>query len=420
MTVLVIGVALALASIARPAAAGAEIVTIAVEGAMAPGGAQYKKLEAPQAADAGDGAVAFRASVRGSNTTCIFVGQSTAVGGPVVCQRDAAPGGGTFREPGAFSINAGGTVVWEALVNGGGGGVFRQGTTRVLRRHDPVPGGGTLDLFIDPVVLDSGDVVVRPRLSGVPSAVNQLFVRCSGGDGNCSAGGTGTLETFVRRDDEVPDRPGRHFCFLGEFDASTWGIAFRALTKLDCADPDESDVPGIFRLPYAGPVATVALEKEAAASAAGGALYADLPGRPSINAAGVVAFLATVTRGARRVAALHVCDPAACPASPAAVAAEEGDADENLDPLAGFSVPDLSDAGDLVFTARAPRGGCGVYVWRASSGDIETVAAGGEALPDGGGILRCPARATISAGGTVAFRAPFKLRKSSVGIFLDR
>ena len=129
--------------------------------------------------------------------------------------------------------------------------------------RDPVPppGTGLLKDFSLARIMNAGDVFFAATISGgavlAGVEVNQGLFQCSGGDGNCSAsaGGSGTLTTVALVNDPVPDRPGRRFCRFLDLVTSDFGIAFRAVTQLDCANGAEAPAAGVFRKPLAGPSA---------------------------------------------------------------------------------------------------------------------------------------------------------------------
>ena len=247
-------------------------------------------------------------------------------------------------------------------------------------------------------------------LAGVE--VNQGLFQCSGGDGNCSAsaGGSGTLTTVALVNDPVPDRPGRRFCGFLDLVTSDFGIAFRAVPQLDCANGAEAPAAGVFRKPLAGAIGTVALQGEPSEPnpVAGGTVYQFFPAAPALSSLGVVAFEATTT-GLFTGTALYLCDPAGgCPPGLAAIAVAQGDPDGSGNTFFSFSALGLSDARDMGFSAKVKgsTGGLrdGLFI-RRSTGNVETIARVGDPVPGSSPPalfrnLRAPA---MSPGGKLAF-----------------
>ena len=95
----------------------------------------------------------------------------------------------------------------------------------------------------------------------------------------------------------MPDRPGRQFCDFSGLDISSYGIAFRASTQLDCSDGGESPLVGIFRMPLFGAIETVALSGETSEPfpVPAGTTYSSINSGPTINNSGTVAFGASTT-----------------------------------------------------------------------------------------------------------------------------
>jgi hypothetical protein len=378
----------------------------------------YKKFERPAISDAPGERVAVWARVPG--TQCIFgIDPDADPDGTVACERDSTPDGHLFaplaKDP---SINITSTVAWSARVTTGRSGVFRSGPAIVSRLGDPVPAPGTglLKSFSFARITNAGDVFFAATISGgavvAGVEVDQGLFRCSGGDGNCSAsaGGSGTLTTVALVDDPVPDRAGRRFCRFLDLVTRDFGIAFRAVTQLDCANGAEAPATGVFLKPLTGTIATVALQGEACEPnpVAGGTVYQFFPAAPGLSSLGVVAFEATTT-GLFTGTALYLCDPAnGCPPALAAIAVAQGDSDGAGRTFFSFSAPALSDARDIGFSANAvgSTGGLrhALYI-RRSTGNIETIAAPGDPVPGSSppALFLSLGAPSMSPGGKLAF-----------------
>ncbi len=406
---------LAAATVAGRAHA-ATIKTVALQNDPSPRAPNlYKRFREVAVSDAVGQHVAVIAQLRG--TRCLF--ELDPDGGPgatIACRRDPTPDALVFSNPGGPSINVAGGVAFAAPVTPGRSGVFRSGPTFVATTGDPVPAPATgyLERFAFGRLIDTGDVAFEASISGgalvVGVRVDQGLFLCSGGDGNCSAanGGSGTLSTLALVNDAVPDRPGREFCSFAQLDASTFGITFRASTRLDCADASELPAVGVFRKPAAGAIETLALQGEAANPnpSLGGTVYV-LPQPPAISNTGVVAFVSAVT-GSVTTAGVYRCTPGICPASPAQAAVSPGDTDVDGNVLINLEAPDVSDAGDIAFHARvAPPGARKVealYIKRAA-GSLDRIALAGDVVPGSSPVatFRGLGQPSASPGGKVAF-----------------
>ena len=338
-------------------------------------------------------------------------------GGPGVAlalEDDLGPTGQLFLRFERPSIDGAGHVAWFAHLSAGRRGIFRDGPTTVSVLGDPVPGvAGLLHELSVPVMVDPGLVVFSATLSGGAVVggvtIDQVILRCGGGDGNCSSG-SGTLDVLVSKNDPVPDRPGRRLCDLREVAASSWGIVFRASTRLDCAGVDPP-VGGVFRQRFGGALETVALAGEAAEPfpAPGGTVYASFVDEAlGIENDGIVVFQASTTQlvGTR---AQYVCDPGSCPAAPAVAAVALGDAAPGGGVFRRFSAPAVTDAGDLVFSAvasGAPGLVRALYV-RHPDDAIDVLALEGAAVPGSvpPATVRRYGEPSVSPDGRVVFRA---------------
>jgi len=412
----------------------ATLEKVAVEGdpAPQPGSFYRRKFQKPAVSDATGARVA--ASVRTFiNPNCLVSFDPGP--GPdaiIVCRKDPSPDGHQFGTLGNPSINITSEPAWAAAVTFARSGVFRGSSMTVAFTGDPSPAGsGFLRKFSSALITDGGDVVFQAIISGGAVVggvtVDQGFFRCTGGNGLCSTGGTGTLQTLVLKNDPVLDRPGRKLCKLQTLSASTFGIAFLAETQLDCSSTTETPLEGIFRKPFAGAVVTVALQGEPSKPqpAPGGTTYALVAGPVAIEKDGIVAFLGATT-GLIGAEMLFLCDPASCPASQADVAVQQGDPDGNGDFFQRFSTPALSDAGDIAFQGRVNDGlrSSGIYIRRLIGGTIATVARLNDVAPGVSPTAQFTffAAPSMSPGGKVAFKVRVRQVASSPrtreGLFL--
>lgn len=139
---------------------GGKLTAVAQSGARAPGvpGAAFFDFAPPALNDAGD--TAFLATLRRGRETLDSIylsakGQLVKV----AAAGDAAPGGGSFAALAAPVLNAGGTVAFAAVVEGGPtpGGVFTAGSAglrQVVGAGDAAPGGGVFARISEHVGLD--------------------------------------------------------------------------------------------------------------------------------------------------------------------------------------------------------------------------------------------------------------------------
>jgi hypothetical protein len=218
----------AMATVAGVGLAHATIKTVALQGEETPlPTSSYRKFGPPVVTDAVGPHVAVYSRARGKH--CIFKLDPDGGGNATVaCERDPSPDRSrAFQRFASETINASQVVAWSSRVQFGRNGVFRDGPNIVALVGDPVPapGTGALDRVSLAQITNAGDVVFESTISGGTAA--QGIFRCSGGDGNCYAGGTGTLSIVQLAGDAVPDRPGRSFCSFEEIAASSFGVAFR-------------------------------------------------------------------------------------------------------------------------------------------------------------------------------------------------
>lgn len=391
----------------------------------------YKRFVGlPAVSDAVGNQVAFVARVQGSLVSPLGVyaeddDPTDTGGGSTIAKKDqTSPTGANFTKFNEPSINASGRVTFPALLRAEGRGVFLDGITSVVLKLDDAPtpaGTAFFDTFPASRITDGGDVVFRTSLGNAPVVlgvdVDQGIYRCSGGvSPNCSSqeGGSSTLTPLVLRGDLVG---GRAICEIGEYAASSYGIAFRAATQVDCTDALETPVDGVFRRAFGGGFETLALVGNASEPDPMNTTYGGVSRPPAVTNDGTVAFWSFIT--GLNAAGLFVCDPAICPAPTMPVlVAQEGIADASDQPpdndLIRFSAPGISDAGDVAFHASLVGASGrlkGMFVYRQATGLIETIAMKNGVAPkvaagDPDALFRrfvAPPR--MSAGGRMAFHA---------------
>lgn len=418
---------------ALPATAQAAIDTVALQGDVSPQASQpFKTFQNPAVGDAAGEHVGFYATT--TKSKCIFKMDPVAnTGSAVACKGGISPDARSYTSFADPSLNTAADVAFSSRTTGSNG-VYRGDPTTVDLLGDavPAPGSGLLNQLSLAQIADSGDVAFKSTISGGAVVglvtIDQGIFRCSGGDGNCSAGGTGVLTTEVLKNDSVPDRAGREFCDFSGLDISSYGIAFRASTQVDCSDNGESPLVGIFRMPLFGTIETVALSGETSEPfpVPAGTTYSSINSAPTINNSGTVAFGASATGNVGR-RALYLCAVGTCPAAPATDAVDTGQTDDDGNVFKSFSAPTISDADDIAFAAPVrgtPRVTTGLYVRRATP-DIETVALDEDPVPGlvpAAKFASLPPGPSISSAGKIAFRASVSRSvspKRRTGVFVD-
>jgi hypothetical protein len=428
--ILSVGAAVALLG-ARPAHAQLRIVAESLR--RTPEGSEvvYRRFGgSPAVGDGAGNQVAFVGRVQGGTVSPLGVyaedGDPTDTGGgSTIAKKDqTSPTAANFVKFNEPSINANGRVTFSALLRAEGRGVFLDGITSVALKLDDAPtpaGTAFFASFPASRITDGGDVVFRASLGNAPVVlgveVDQGVYRCSGGGSpNCSSqeGGSGTLTPVVLRGDLVG---GRTICEIGEYAASSYGIAFRAPTQVDCTDTLEVPVEGVFRRAFGGGLETLALVGGASEPDPPNTTYGRVSRPPAIANDGTVAFWSYIS--GVNAAGIFVCDPATCPvpAMPVLVA-QEGVADAADQPpnndLVRFSAPGISDTGDVAFAASLVGASGrlkGIFRYRQATGLIETVALRNGVAPkvDAGDpdaqFRRFVTPPRMSAGGRIAFQA---------------
>jgi hypothetical protein len=414
-------------SIAVVSPAAAQVDTVVEKGDTSPIPATtYKKFRRPNPGDAPNLGTVFRGKAAGvgSNPTGVFIEDTVSGGGAgtaLILKNDLAPDGlrifKKFSEP---VINASAEVAWTGKLSGGTQGVFRDGPAEVFLAGDVTPGAtGTINKFDDPLLTDSGSVVVHAQILGGPVVggvtVDEGVFRCSGGDGDCS-GGTGMAEALVLVQDSVGG--GRFVCDIDarDYAASDWGISFVATTKTDCSDGGEVPLAGLFRMPFGGSPAAIAYigDMSNPSPIVGGTTYSKFAGAGGIEDDGVVAFIGD-TAGSQRDEVVYRCDPANCPSIDLPeVLAIEGDLDVTGNVISRFESIGIDNSLNVTFNGRAetPSGNRkhGILYWNEGAGFVEPLVLKEDV------VVNASAPSTfskifnnrISPGGLVSFRAKIK------------
>lgn len=268
--------------------------TVAAQGQFDPGGTNFvfsKTFGDDVAVNVG-GDVVFTAAPRGTLTKrnqAVYLFPDGGTGEVVARQGDSAPGGGTFSfiSRNCFSapcLTEAGDVGFAARLLVGEGLFLRPSggsLQTVVRSGDASPAGGFFGSF--------------PRLAGCTSSADMAFVGdVEGGPDGIFLwdAGSATVSTQYLVGDSAGG--GRFLCEFGAASASDGGIAFRALTKTDCAAA-EPTVEGVF-VASGGVLTTVALEGDPT-PVAGGTTYLRFleDDVPQVNADGDVSFTAQTT-----------------------------------------------------------------------------------------------------------------------------
>ncbi len=414
-------------------------VTVVVQtGDAAPGGAIYRRLpKKPAVSDAAVDQAAFIAGIQGgAGPSGVFAedDDATMPGTTIALKDQPSPTTAQFTRFSSPSINATSRVAFAARIRGGSAGVFQDGVSTVALKLDDAPtGAGTafFDSFAGVAVTDAGDVVWQATLGNAPVvlgvSINEGIYRCAGGASpNCSSqgGGTDTLTAVALVGDRsVPLNPlSPAFCDLGEFRASNFGIVMRASTKVDCADPVELSVEGIFRISFGGTIDTLAMVGASSEPNPGVTFYQSLDRAPAIANNGTVAFYSII--GSLGADGIYVCDAVGCPATAPAVVVQAGVSSASDQPpdndLTRISSPGVSDAGDVVFRASVVSAAGrlrAILVYRDATGLIETLALKDDLAPtepaDPLATFRSFQPPVMSPGGRVGFIA--RIRGSSGG-----
>jgi hypothetical protein len=284
-------------------------------------------------------------------------------------------------------LNARGDASWSRyLFDGEQLVVARGGETRtVARTGDPAPGGGTLGLgILGRLALDaSGGAAFAFALDplGLPLGVNAGLYRQAGPGAPVMA--------------VVPPGAGP---FLGTRDADindAGDVAFTGITATGLGTPEWPGMgAGVYVASSDGALRTVA----APGSPAPGGGRFTFAGNPSLNAAGDVAFLATL--------AGEPCDasnPAVFFACDAASLYVERRSGGTVRVAGRASRPVINDRGAVAFATPG-----GSLVVAAPDGTQVTVARVGDPMPEGGRVVALPSGPpgfTLNGRGDVVFNA---------------
>ena len=303
----------------------------------------YRSLKRPEAAGAGRATFIARTTFGFSG---IYSGDSAA-NAVVVTYRGLIDSGGEVRRFSRPASNVVGQNAWQAHTGGVGTGIFSDVTGLGIVAVKGNPAGVTvLDDFERPAITDNQGVVFFAKLANF---TNGIF-RCSGGDGNCDTG-TGTLQQLVAPLAtylDTVDSEMRVICsFTEQFDASNWGIAFRARTATMAGGCGSTQKETILRKSYGGGFQPVAKDGDAALPAPLSRKHFRFDGPPEINNDGDVAFLGETITPVDDV--IYFCDVVSCPGtSPTPVVVQRAlDTDGNH--LTRFKAVGMSDGNAIVF-----------------------------------------------------------------------
>jgi hypothetical protein len=409
-------------------------ITVAVrnDSNLLGGASVLKKFRAGFVGDGTGERIVFRGTVRETTGNLQGVFRSDDSGnGSTIAERDGvAPGGSTYRNFLQPSINSSGDVAWFAFLGDGRHGVFRivggdpSASRRVFNTGVIAPVSPGIYEFTDfdaPEITEAGGVVVWGEAESATARIEGVFI-CEGGNGDCVSG-TGAEFALVSTGAAIPGGGGRLLC---EFDravrASSYGIVFRAQTRMNCTNLSEASRAGVFRLDFSGAngIETIALAGEAS-DLGGGATYQLFREAPAIEDDGLVTFTANLSIGPVNEA-VFLCDPTnGCPGAPAESIVRKSDiVPSTNDELRNFAAPQIADNGDVVFTAR-PRNGTGrgptIYIRRYSGGSVERIVTGRSFGPMGTIFKRIGTHHTSPAG-IVIFRATVSGAAWRTGLFL--
>jgi hypothetical protein len=288
----------------------------------------------------------------------------------------------------------------------------------VAVRGQQVPGqpaGYLIDQPERPDISDSGDVVFFSTINGI--TLTASIFRCYGGDGNCYTG-SGTLEEMVTVGDTYLDSISaetREICELTEHvDASSWGIAFFALTAPTFGGCSAGNDETILRLEYGTiTIRPVAKAGDPAEPGAGPRRQYRFDGPPAINNDGDVAFLGETVSGAQQQEVIYFCNEASCPADPSDLPEDivrQHDDDAAGRDLTRLKSVGLSDLDDVSFQAVANStvagSGFGIYLAQPPfTPPALRIAGKNDQTPDSLGTFGETDRPSMSSDGHVAFKS---------------
>jgi hypothetical protein len=391
----------------QPVSVRAQATLILQQGDPAPDGSTYRSFGRAESAGAGRVAFVGRTDLlRGA----LFI--ATSVPGATIAEvGDILAGSGvTLRRMFRPAANAGGDTAWPAHVSGAfGGGIFSSLAANdvVLARSDSVGMGVEIRDLDRPSLSDNGEIVVHAQYTNL----DEVLLRCSGGDHNCHSG-TGTREELVAINDVYFDSvqsENRIICRLsGQVDASNWGIVFRALTAKQTAGCAGAQQETILRMPYGGVPQTVATADETALPANGKRKYLRFDGS-AIDNEGDVAVLGETVEPVQEV--IYFCPVATCPATlPLVVASQRMDdgAGRAIGRFKAIGISDLNDVSFQAIAAAPDLKTLSIYIARYPAWTLERVAANKEPSPVPGAEFGRLGRPSMSSDGYVTFEAQAK------------
>jgi hypothetical protein len=385
--------------------ANAQLGAIALDNDPAPGTpGDYSFLGLPSLNDGRD--VAFVSTLSGGGPVVGVFVESPSGSQAIALRGDPAPGAGgaTFLNFGGVTVNASGDVAFQSTLSGGtiGSGLFvwSGGTiSAVVLAGDPAPGtgGGTINVPSLPGFNDQGTITFASLING--GLVAEGIFRVS----------AGLVSPVALTGDAVPGVPGAFFSdFQGPGIGASGQIAFFARYFFNSQN-------GIF-VDDGGVLSPVALVGDAAPGT-GGSSYTQLSTlTPSVSPLGTVLFSSGFAGGAASgVGLFRAAGGAHTPI------AFTGDAVPDVPGSTFVSFPDIgaiNAAGDVAFQASIsqPAGGRGVFL--SESGILSTVAITGDPVPVSGGTFNSFGnRPAINTSGDVAFSAQANFGAASSGIW---
>lgn len=405
-----VGIAALTCALTAPLAASAAPRAVALVGDPAPGtgGGTYSFFPETPVSINSAGEVAFAASIASGTTTSGLFVASSATSAAVAVAGQVAPGtgGGTYAILEHADINDAGQVAFTSTISGGTttAGVFLDDGglhTAVAVAGDTAPGagGGTFVAFTGPVVNESGEVAFFATVTGGTKS-SGIFLATTGG-----------LVPIVFVGDTAPVVGGT-VSLLGRPAVNDGGsVAYQAVLFDGMANSTAMFVGS------GGTPSLVAAPGDVPSGAGGLAYFAFASTRPSIDASGDVAFMATL--GATGSIDAIVVDAAGATGTAIAL---EGDPHPSPGGGTFFSLnskPVLAASGDVAFGATSTSGNPFSGLFLADGTGVAAVALRGDPAPDtGGGTFgsfdNSPA---LSDAGDVAFASSIASGTASFGVF---
>jgi len=388
---------LALSLLAREPSFAAQTTAIAHSKSPVLGaGTSLRKFRLPFLSDAPGKRIVFRGAVydplNSANLHAILRLDAAGSGDVVASKGQSSGTGTTFRNFLQPAINDSGDVAWFAFLANGERGLFRitggnpaNLRTVMLRGAATSIAGYTFDDFDAPEIASSGTVVFWAHAVSNSAAPIEGVFACVGGDGDCTGGGTGTLSVLAKTGDLISGGGGLRVCsFSRTLRVSTYGIAFRAEVRSDCAAGGQGPET-VLRKDFANVAGIRALASVGDSTGASG-VFVRFRDNPTIENDGIVAFRADTTDDNEGNEAIFRCNPAAgCPATtrPARIVSK-GPIGSGIE-LRRLSSAQITNAGDVAFLSR-PRGdgvrGPTVFIWNHTTGSLDIVATGFQLVGD--------------------------------------